>query len=324
MPKKIDISHKTVVFIAVFLLALWITYQILDLILLLFVALIFMSAISPILNMLAKLKVPKPLGILLIYLIIFSILGTILTISFTPLIEQTSRLIQVLPSAVSNILQVSNVDQNFLQKEFGNITGNLFSFTKTIFDNVITIIFLLVLTFYLLLERENLEKRTAQLFIGQEERIRKLLVEVEEKLGSWLRGQLMLSIIIGTLSFIGLTILQVPYALPLAIWAGLLEVVPVIGPIISAIPAAILAFTISPVLGAGVAAMYFVIQQLENHLIVPQVMKKAVGLNPLIVILAISVGGRLLGIGGALLAVPITVVAQIIVTDILKEKPREM
>lgn len=320
MPKKIDISHKTIIFIAVFLLSIWIVYQILDLILMLFVALILMSALSPIIRTLSKFKIPKPLSILLIYITIFSILGIILTLSFTPLIEQTSKLVQILPSAVSSVLQVGNVDQSFLQKEFGNITGNLFSFTKTIFDNVITIILLLVLTFYLLLERDNLEKRTAQLFVGQEERIRKLLVEVEDKLGSWLRGQLMLSIIIGTLSFIGLTILQVPFALPLAIWAGLLEVIPVIGPIVSAIPAMIVAFTISPVLAAVVAALYFIIQQLENHLIVPQVMKKAVGLNPLVVILAISIGSRLIGIGGALLAVPIAVVAQLIVTNILKEE----
>ena len=319
MPRRIDISHRTVIFIAVFILSLWIIYQILDLILLLFVALILMSALSPIVKTLSRFKVPKPLSILLIYMIIFSFLGTVLTISFTPLIEQTSRLIQVLPDAISKVLQVGNVDQSFLQKELGNITGNLFSFTKTIFDNVITIIFLLVLTFYLLLERENLEQRTALLFVGQEERIRRLLVEVEDKLGAWFRGQLMLSIIIGTLSFIGLTILQVPYALPLAIWAGLLEVVPVIGPIISAIPAIIVAVTIAPVLGVGVAAMYFIIQQLENHLIVPQVMRKAVGLNPLMVILAISIGGRLLGIGGALLAVPIAVVVQLVVAYALKE-----
>jgi predicted PurR-regulated permease PerM len=319
MPRKIDISHKTIIFVTIFFLSLWILYQILDLILLLFVALIFMSAISPVVSFLSRFKFPKALSILLVYMIIIGILGTMLTISFTPLIEQTSRLIQVLPDAVSKILQVGNVDQSFLQKELGNLTGNVFSVTKSIFDNVLTIVLLLVLTFYLLLEKEGLEKRVAQLFIGQEDRVKKLLVKVEEKLGSWLRGQLALSIIIGTLSFIGLTILQVPYALPLAIWAGLLEVVPVIGPIVSAIPAMILGFTISPVLGAGVIAMYFVIQQLENHLIVPQVMRKAVGLNPLIVILAISVGGRLLGIGGALLAVPIVVVGQIIVTEILKE-----
>ena len=317
MTRRIDISSKTVVFITAFLLGLWILYQILDLILLLFVALIFMSALSPVVKFLTKFKIPKPLGILFVYILVLGIFGTILTISFTPLIEQTSRLIQVLPNAISSLLQTGNFDPNIFQREVSNITGNLFSFTKTIFNNVITIILLLVLTFYLLLEKEELEKRAASFFVGNEERIRKLLVSIEEKLGSWLRGQLFLSLIIGLLTFIGLTLLQVPYALPLAIWAGFLEVVPVIGPIISAIPALVLSFAISPVLAAGIGAMYFVIQQLENHLIVPQVMGKAVGINPLVVILAIAVGGRLLGIGGALLAVPIVVVAQIIVTDIL-------
>lgn len=317
MTRRIDISSRTVVFITAFLLGLWILYQILDLILLLFVALIFMSALSPVVKSLTKLKIPKPFGILIVYILVLGILGVALTVSFTPLIEQTSRLIQVLPNSISTLLQTGNVDQNIFTREFSSITGNLFSFTKTIFNNVITIILLLVLTFYLLLEREELEKRAASFFVGNEERVRKLLVNIEEKLGSWLRGQLLLSFIIGILTFIGLTLLQVPYALPLAIWAGLLEVIPVIGPIISAIPALLLSFAISPVLAAGVGAMYFVIQQLENHLIVPQVMGKAVGINPLVVILAIAVGGRLLGIGGALLAVPIVVVAQIIVTDIL-------
>src|SRR3989344_6127061 len=320
MTRRIDISSRTVVFITLFLLGLWVIYQILDLILLLFVALIFMSALSPIVKFLQRLKIPKALGILILYIFILAIIGTIVTISFTPLIEQTSRLIAVLPAAISNVLQIGNVDQGIFQRELGSITGNLFSFTKTIFDNLITIILLLVLTFYLLLEREELEKRAATLFVGNEERVRKLLIDIEEKLGSWLRGQLFLSLIIGLLTFIGLTLLQVPYSLPLAIWAGLLEVVPVIGPIISAIPAILLSITISPVLAAGVGAMYFVIQQLENHIVVPQVMGKAVGINPLVVILAIAVGGRLLGIGGALLAVPIVVVGQIIVMDIIGRK----
>ena len=317
MTRRIDISSRTVVFITVFLLGLWITYQILDLILLLFVALIFMSALSPIVSFLQKLKFPKALGIVIVYLLIIGLLGAALTISFSPLIEQTSRLIQVLPNSIGNLLQIGNVDQSIFEKEIGNITSNLFSYTRSILNNVLTIVLLLVLTFYLLLEKENLEKRAASLFVGQEERIRKLLVNIEEKLGSWLRGQLLLSLIIGVLTFIGLTLLQIPYALPLAIWAGLLEVVPVIGPIIAAIPAILLSLTIAPVLAAGTAAMYFVIQQLENHIIVPQVMGKAVGLNPLVVILAIAVGGRLLGVGGALLAVPLVVVGQIIVTDIL-------
>ncbi len=135
-----------------------------------------------------------------------------------------------------------------------------------------------------------------------------------------MRGQIVLSLIIGLGSFIALTILQIPYALPLAILTGFMEVVPVIGPIISAIPAILLGYLVSPILALWVALAYFIIQQLENHLIVPQVMKHAVGLNPLVVILAVAVGGRLLGISGALLAVPITVVIQIITEEVLREE----
>lgn len=320
MTRRIDISWKTIIFIAVFLLGLWIIYYILDLILLLFVALIFMSALSPTIEFLSEKKIPKPLAIALVYILILGILISLLTISFTPLIEQTANLISILPNIINDLLRLGNIDPNVIKTQLPDLSKELFSISKSIFDNFITVILLLVLTFYLLLERENLEKRAATLFVGKEERVKKLLMEIEEKLGAWLRGQLFLSLIVGITSYIGLTVLQVPYALPLAIWSGLLEVAPVIGPIIASIPAILIGLTISPVLGGGVAAMYFVIQQLENHVIVPKVMERAVGLNPLVVILAIAVGGRLLGIGGALLAVPIVVVVQIIVMDILLER----
>lgn len=151
-------------------------------------------------------------------------------------------------------------------------------------------------------------------------KLKKTVRRIEDKLGAWLRGQISLSLIIGTLSYIALFSLQVPFALPLAILAGLFEVVPVIGPIISAIPAILIALTVSPVTAGLVALAFFIIQQLENSLIVPQVMKKAVGINPLIVILTVSIGGKLLGVSGALLAVPITVVIQILVEDIFNAK----
>lgn len=320
MSQKIDISHRTIIFIAVFLLTLWALFQILDLILILFVALILMSALSPIINFLTKLKSPKALSILVTYIFLLGLFISVITISFVPLINETTHLVLTLTPAIAELLKVGQFDPNILQTQITNFSGNVLTITKTIFDNLITVIFLLVFTFYLLLEKENLERHVAALFTSREQKIAGILKEIEEKLGNWLRGQLMLSLIIGTLSYIGLTVLQIPYALPLSILAGLLEVVPVIGPILSAIPALILAITMSPVLAAGVAAMYFVIQQLENHVIVPQVMRKAVGLNPLVVILAIAIGGRLLGIGGALLAVPVAVVVQIIVTYILTER----
>jgi predicted PurR-regulated permease PerM len=320
MTRRIDISYRTIIFVTVFLLALWIIYQILDLIMLLFVAIIFMSALSPLVEGLQKIKIHKALSIAFIYVVLISLLITLLTISFTPIIEQTSNLIGVLPHTIQQIASFGHIDPGTITSGLPDLSKDFLSVSKGVFDNFLTIILLLVLTFYMLLEKNDVEQRAAALFVGKEERVKRLIEQIEEKLGAWLRGQLTLSLIISVAVYIGLTALQIPYALPLAIWAGLLEVVPVIGPIISSLPAILVALTISPFLGGATAALYFVIQQLENHIIVPQVMKRAVGLNPLLVIIAVAIGGRLLGIGGALLAVPITVVAQVIVSDIIKDK----
>lgn len=320
MNQKIDISHKTVIFIALFILALWVTFLIRDLLIILFVSVIFVSALSPLVKFLIKLRLPKVLSIAIAYIIIIGILAGLIISVLPPLIEQSSRFIVTAPSLVAQFFNVTNIDKTVFSSELTSFSKNLFSLTLSVFDNLLTIIFLLVLTFYMLLEQDNLETRIASLFGDKEERVRNSIVKIEEKLGAWLQGQLILTLVIGTLTYIGLVILNVPYALPLAMIAGILEVIPVIGPIISAIPAIFIALTVSPILAAGVAVMYLVIQQMENHLIVPQVMKRAVGLNPLIVILAIAIGSRLLGIAGALLAVPIAVVVQIIAAEIIEER----
>lgn len=320
MIQKIDISHKTVIFIAIFILALWIVFLIRDLLIILFVALILMSALRPMVNFFVGMKVPKAISIVFTYIIIVAFVAGILIGIVPPVIEESTKLIVTLPPLVAEAFKIINIDQSILQSELSAFSRNVFSLTITLFDNFLTIIFLLVVTFYLLMERDNLEKRVAALFIGNEDRTRKLLKKIEEKLGAWLRGQLFLSLIIGVVSYIGLFLLNIPYALPLALFAGIMEVIPVIGPIVSSLPAILIALTISPVLGMGVAVMFFVIQQLENNLIVPQVMKRAVGLNPLVVILAIAVGSRLLGFAGALLAVPIAVVLQIVAAEIIEAR----
>lgn len=279
-----------------------------------------MSALTPLVRLFIKLKIHKALAIAAAYIIMIIAVGGILAGFIPPLIEESSKLIVNFPALISRLFDITNLDESIFQSELTSISKNAFSITLAVFDNILAIIFLLVITFYLLLERESLENRISTFFVGHEERAKQLMIKIEEKLGSWLRGQMILSLIIGVLSYIGLTLLGIPYALPLALFSGIMEIVPVIGPIISAIPAVVLGFTISPVLGLGVAVMYFVIQQLENSLIVPQVMKRAVGLNPLFVILAIAVGSRLLGFGGALLAVPIAVVLQIIATEVIESK----
>ncbi|MBI2018398.1 AI-2E family transporter [Candidatus Daviesbacteria bacterium] len=320
MPQKIDISYKTVIFIAIFVITLWAIYLIRDLLVILFVSIIFMSALNPLVSFFVKAKLPKVLSIGITYLIIIAVGAAAFAAILQPLIEESRRLILTLPYLSGQFFNIANINESVFQSELTNLSKNAFTITLAIFDNLLAIVFLLVITFYMLLERDNLKQRLASLFIGKEDRVKRLIVRIEEKLGSWLRGQLVLTLIIGLLSYIGLTILNIPYALPLAVLAGILEVVPVIGPIISAIPAILIAITVSPFLGLGVAAMYVVIQQSENHLIVPQVMKRAVGLNPLMVILAIAIGSRLLGFAGALLAVPFTVVLQIIVAEIMEDR----
>lgn len=320
MIQKIDISYKTIIFIALFIVALWTIFLIRDLLIILFVSVIFVSALSPLVSFFVRLKLPKVLSIAVTYAVIIAILTALLISIIPPLVDETSKLVVASPPLISQFFNITNIDKSVLSSELTNLSKNIFSITVSIFDNLLTIIFLLVITFYLLLEKDSLENRISLLFKRREERVKRLIVLIEDKLGGWFRGQLVLTFIIGVVSYVGLTILNIPYALPLAMIAGVMEVIPVIGPIISAIPAIFIALTISPILAIGVAAMYFAIQQFENHLVVPQVMKRAVGLNPLVVILAIAIGSRLLGIAGALLAVPIAVVAQIIAAEIIEQR----
>lgn len=317
---RVDISYRTIVFIVAFILALWIIYLIRDLILILFVSVILMSALSPMVNFFTNLKLPKALAIAITYIIVIGVVSGVFATSIQPLAEETSKLAVNVPPLLKKIFNISNFDTSFIQSYFTDISKNIFSVTLALFGNFLTIIFLLVVTFYLLLEKESLENRIAFLFVKREDRIRKSLERIEDKLGAWFRGQLLLSLIVGVLSYVGLILLNVPYALPLATVTGVLEVVPVIGPIISSIPGILVALSISPVLSIGVGAMYLVIQQLESHLIVPQVMKRAVGLNPLVVILTIAVGSRLIGVSGAVLAVPAAAVLQIIVSETLEAR----
>lgn len=319
MTRRIDISHKTIFFIAAFLILLWVTYLILDIILLFFVAFILMSALAPFVDRLVSWRIPRSLAVLTVFLVVVGMVVTVLTLGFTPLISQTSNLSQRLAETIGSLLRANYLDQSIIHQELSNLSSQILNFTLDAVKNLVSFVSVIVITFYLLLDRQAIENRATALVVGRQEKAKRLLQRTEEKLGAWLRGQLVLSAIVGVLVYGGLTILGVDFALPLAIIAAILEVIPVIGPIISAIPGVLIALTVSPLFAAVVAGMYLAIQQMEGHIIVPQVMKRAVGLNPIFVIMAVAVGSRLLGIGGALLAVPIAVVIQVVVEEVLHQ-----
>ncbi|MFH0937100.1 MAG: AI-2E family transporter [Candidatus Daviesbacteria bacterium] len=320
MTRRIDISYKTIIFIVFFLILLWIIFQILDILLLFFVAFIFMSALAPLVDQLTKRKIPRVVATLLVFFTTLLALVGLLTFGLTPLVTETISLSQRLSEAIGSLLQTNFIDQSIIKEELSNWSGQFVNITFSAFQNIISMVSILVITIYMMLDRAKIENYATSFFTNRQEQARRILRSIEDKLGAWLRGQVILSLAVAILVYIGLLILGIEAALPLAIIAGFLEVVPVIGPIIAAIPAVLLALTVSPVLAGIVAGLYFAIQEVEGHVLVPQIMKKAVGLNPLLVILAILIGGRLLGIGGALLAVPLAVVIQIILQEFLKPK----
>lgn len=142
----------------------------------------------------------------------------------------------------------------------------------------------------------------------------------QKKLGRWLQGQLFLSLIIGAMVYLGLYFLGIKFALILAVLAGIFELFPYIGSVIAAVPAVILGFLQSPLLGLWVIIFYLIVHQVEGHIISPLVIGKVVGLNPIVVIIALLIGGKLGGAFGIILAVPLAAVFAEILRDLIKRR----
>lgn len=324
MTSKIEISARTIIFTVVFLLSLWVLIQIIEIIFWLFVAFILMSALKPVVDYFESLKVPRIAAIIIIYIFILILLTFTGSTLLPPLINQSVNLGTRLPEFVHSVWPVFQSDPQVLTQQLAPLGQNLLKFFLGVFGNIVALFTIFVITFYLLLERKKLEENLI-ILTGNEAAGRVLITvkQVEERLGAWVRGQVALVLSIGIFTFIGLTILGIPYALSLAIIAGILEIVPNFGPVISAIPAVLVALTISPILAAACAVLYLVIQQIENHLVVPYVMKKVVGLPPLVTIIALLVGAKLAGIAGAILAVPVVVTGETIISEWLRSKDKK-
>jgi predicted PurR-regulated permease PerM len=318
MVSKIEISHKTVIFTVALLAGIWLILEIRDLLFLFFIAFILMASLRPHVESLEKRRIPRVISIFFIYILVVSLIA--LTVGgLVPLVvSQTTRLIENLPKIEEIISPYYKLDIQALVQQIAPVSQDVLKVTLGLFSNITTMLTILVFTFYLLLERKFMENRLVETF-GKTtgEKITDIVKAVEFGLGSWMSGEFILMLCIGLLSYVGLLLLGVDYALPLAIFAGLLEIVPIIGPVVSAVPAVLVALTISPVMGLAVVGLYIVIQQLENHIIVPQVMKRAIGLSPLISIVAIMVGSRLAGLIGALLAIPFVITFQQIMKTVL-------
>lgn len=307
MPKKIEISHRTIIFTAVFVLGLWFLYLIRSILLVVFIAFILTFSLNPSVKKLEKLGMPRWLGILIMYVLALAIL--VLTISgiVPPLVEQTSKLINQIPQLFTQF-RFLGIDEMVIASQlsqFASLPTNIIRFLLNVFSNILNVLVLGVITFYLLLERKRMDKHLTLLFgESKEKEIEKVIDGIEDRLGGWVRGELLLMTFVGILTYLGYIIIGLNFALALAILAFLLELLPNVGPTIAAIPAVLIGFTISPLHALAAAGWAFLVQQVENSILVPRIMEKTAHINPLVSLISLAIGFKLAGVGGAILAIP--------------------
>jgi len=334
---SINISSLTIIKVIVFVLLLGFCYLIRDVLAILFVALILTAAITPWIDWLQKrLMIPRGLGVLTTLLISIGFIALLVVLIIPPVIDEIKQFASHLPDYYQKVFGFySGLQQNpqgqtlvdYLQNSLQSLGGTLEKATSGVFSTVtgflsglVSLVITIVITFYLATSPNGLKRisQSAAIPSKYQPYLTRLIERVQQKMGAWLKGQLILCLIIGLLSYIGLTILGVKFALVLALIAAFTEIIPYVGPLIAGSAAVFIAFVQSPFLAVSVIILYVVIQQLENHLIVPKIMKRAVGLNPVIVIVSIIAGGKIGGITGALIAIPAVTAASVIIKDYLE------
>lgn len=336
--KTIDISTGIVFRTVLVLIGLWFLYFIRDIIALLFISIILVAAMDPIVYRLHRRKVPRAVGVLIVYVCLFALISLIVSFLIPPLVQQIKDFAQKLPDiirglensfqGINTFFQTQHIavsTQSLLSDIGGFLAGsseNIFTATIGVFSGFVSAVIVLVMTFYMAVKEDGIKNFIVSITPKKhKDYAGSLVLRIQRKISRWVLGQLSLMLIIFAMDFIGLSLLKIPYALSLAMFAGLMEVVPFIGPIVSLVPAVLVGLTISPLSGLLVFALYIFVQQFEGHIIIPQVMKKAVGLHPIAVILALLIGLKLGGVLGALLAIPVATAISVFVSDLF-EKPK--
>lgn len=333
----IDISTQTLLKILAVVLAAGFLYFIRDIVLIVFISLILASAIGPYVNWLQKFKVPRTLGALFIYVFAFGLIFFSLLLLINPISTEIRNLSDDFPiyweklsfgwQTVATFTESHGLQQEVIdgiksiQVALTALATNIFGGALSVVGGAFSVVVVLVITFYLAVYDRQMKNRISSVMPKKYQDYSTHLIErMQEKIGMWLRGQLVLSFIIFTLVLIGLTLLGVKYVWVLALLSGVTEIIPYFGPLIGGIPAVFIAFTQSPVLGLLTIAMFVIIHQMENYFITPQVMRKAVGLNPVIVIVAMLIGAKIGGIAGIVLAIPVATALSVVISDILSHR----
>jgi len=335
--QRISISTSTILRFFAVILGLGLVFVIRDILFALIFAVIIASAIEPSIEWLKRRGFGRILAVVIIYSV-FLVLLALLMYLVVPLIADelhvaTGTLTKIQRQIIVGIQQTAGTAAGSFVAEnagvllraplqyLGVFTQNIFAGSTQVFRSLFTALLIFVFSFYLSTQEKGIETFLRMVTpLKHEPYALDLWRRSQGKLGRWLRAQMVLGALIGVFIFIGLTMLGIQQALLFAVIAAVFEIIPVAGPILAAIPAVITGFLMSPIIGVSIIALYVVVQQTESHVIVPVVMRKAVGLSPLVVLVALLVGAEIGGAFGLLLAVPLTTVFAELLNDWERKK----
>jgi predicted PurR-regulated permease PerM len=310
--KKTLVVTLTIIVIVAVIMGLW---QLQSIVIMVFLAYLLMLALQKPINLLQKaLRLPLAGATVITYVLSLIIVLGAVGLLAPIVIKQLYDLIKQIN--LPTVLPLTNDlgEINLTLNEIGNLLGNaghslgqVFSVVSAIFGGLFNVITVVIVSLHMSLDHGNFYKKIFWLTTKEShvKKVKNFLISLDAQLGGWIRGEMLLMLAIGVFSYIGFLIIGIPYALPLAILAAALELLPNLGPIISAVPAIAAALVaLGPIPAVITLAFCIILQQLENALLVPKIMKATAEVNPLISILAILIGFTLFGVAGALLALP--------------------
>ncbi|MFZ2831543.1 MAG: AI-2E family transporter [Minisyncoccia bacterium] len=343
----ISITSGTIFKSLAILLGAWVLWVLRDLVMIVVTSVILASSIEPGIKFLGKFRVHRIPAVLMTYVAVALLFFGLVVGFVPPIINEAEDITQKLPGMMQSIDKNILGDKQLLTNAFfgdkkvgassvspaiedlfgkisgsGTATEGALGAVGTLFSGIFSFVLIVVLSFYFAVQEKGIENFLRIIIpFSNEEYAINLWERSKAKIGKWMQGQLLLGVLIFVLVYLGLTIFGVPYAMSLALLAGVLEIIPVFGPILSAIPGVILAFTVGGATLAGiVAGFYLLVQQFESHLIYPLVVRKVVGVPPILVILALIIGAELGGFLGILISVPVAAALMELVEDIERKK----
>ena len=330
--QRISISTSTIFRFFAVIIGLALLFIVRDLIFSLIFAVIIASAVEPSILWMKKRGIGRILAVVMIYMVFVVVIGFFLYLIVPLMLDElhvaTASLGKLPHQIVLGLQQAGGKALSSFFAEnadvllkaplqyLGAIGKSITASGDQLLHSLVDLLLIFVFSFYLGTQEKGIENFLRMVTpLKYEPYAIDLWRRSQGKLGRWLRAQMVLGAIVGVFIFIGLTMLGIQQALLFAVITAVFEIIPVAGPILAAIPAVITGFLLSPLIGVSVITLYIIVQQTESHIVVPVVMKKAVGLSPLVVVVALLIGSELGGIFGLLLAVPMTTIGAELLND---------